>query len=55
MGFAPGAPLSILVPLIVYAAIQREMGQPLEYPGVAYGPAIDVADTRIVAQALVWG
>ncbi len=52
-GHAVGAPMNPIAAIGVYAAIRRELGLPLSYPG---GPAcvMEAADARIVAAMLAW-
>ena len=53
LGFVPGAPLNMVAALGVYAAVSRELGEPLRYPG---GPPIvkQLCDSRVLARALSW-
>lgn len=53
LGFVPGAPLNMIAALGVYAAVSRELGKPLRYPG---GPPIvkQLCDSRVLARALSW-
>eukprot|EP01043_Picozoa_sp_COSAG02_P034279 COSAG02_NODE_2388_length_8979_cov_6.381081_5_plen_298_part_00 len=53
LGFVPGAPLNMIAALGVYAAVSRELGEPLRYPG---GPPIvkQLCDSRVLARALSW-
>ncbi|MGR3425071.1 MAG: SDR family oxidoreductase [Sagittula sp.] len=52
-GTAIGSPLNIMVALGVYAAISRELGMPLRFPG---GPARanEATDARLLAKAAHW-
>ncbi len=52
-GHAVGAPMNPIAAIGVYAAIRRELGLPLSYPG---GPPVvmEAADARIVAKMLAW-
>lgn len=52
-GHAVGAPMNPIAAIGVHAAIRRELGLPLSYPG---GPpaVMEAADTRIVARMLAW-
>ncbi|MEN3950910.1 SDR family oxidoreductase [Iodidimonas sp. SYSU 1G8] len=52
-GHAVGAPMNPIAAVGVYAAIRRELGLPLSYPG---GPPVvmEAADSRIVARMLAW-
>jgi len=52
-GFAVGSPMNMLSALGVLAAIQRERGEPLRFPGGA--PCITQAtDADLLARAIVW-
>ena len=37
-----------------HAAIQRELGLPLEYPGATPGSLMEVVDSRLIASAMHW-
>ncbi len=52
-GIAIGSPLNIITAIGVYAAISREYGLPLRFPG---GPARvgEATDARIIAKAIAW-
>ena len=49
-------PRSIGLVIAVYAAIQRELGRPLDYPGsaVAYEARTQFTDLALLARAAVW-
>jgi nucleoside-diphosphate-sugar epimerase len=53
VGFATGSPINILTPIGVYAAILRELGLPLAYPGRSAIPA-EATDARLLARAMDW-
>ena len=55
-GFAPGTAMSILPAIAVYAAISRELGLPLRFPGKpgAYGSIYQVTDSSHFATAALW-
>jgi len=55
-GFAPGTAMSIVSVIAVYAAILKELGRPLAYPGKAgAGRAIyQVTDSTHFANAALW-
>src|SRR5262249_51803191 len=46
-GFAPGTPMSLLPAIAVYAAISKELGLPLRFPGKpgAYGSLYQVTES----------
>jgi nucleoside-diphosphate-sugar epimerase len=52
-GFALGSPMNGLSGLAVYAAISRELGLPLRFPGGA-GRIVEATDSRLLAQAAEW-
>ncbi len=53
-GNALGSPMNIVGALGAWAAIRREQGLPLTFPGG--GPLLTAAtDTRLLAQAICWG
>lgn len=55
-GFAVGNPMNILMVIAVYAAISKQLGQPLRFPGTvkAYNALYQVSDADILADATVW-
>lgn len=53
VGFAVGSPINILTPIGVFAAISRELGLPLAYPGRTATPT-EATDARILARAMDW-
>jgi nucleoside-diphosphate-sugar epimerase len=55
-GFAPGSPMSILPSIAVYAAISKELGAPLRFPGKpgAYGTIYQVTESTHFANAALW-
>jgi nucleoside-diphosphate-sugar epimerase len=55
-GFAPGTPMSILPAIAVYAAISKELGLPLRFPGKpgAYGAIYQVTESTHLANAALW-
>jgi nucleoside-diphosphate-sugar epimerase len=55
-GFAPGTAMSILPAIAVYAAISRELGLPLRFPGRpgAYGTIYQVTESSHFAKAALW-
>ena len=56
-GFAPGTAMSILPAIAVYAAISKDLGLPLRFPGRpgAYGSIYQVTDSSHFATAALWG
>lgn len=55
-GFAPGTAMSILPAIAVYAAISKELGLPLRFPGKpgAWGTIYQVTDSSHFASAALW-
>jgi nucleoside-diphosphate-sugar epimerase len=55
-GFAPGAAMSIMPAIAVYAAISKELGQPLRFPGKpgAYDTIYQVTESSHFANAALW-
>ena len=55
-GFSPGAPMSILPAIAVYAAISKELGLPLRFPGLpgAYDTIYQVTESAHFANATLW-
>ncbi|MBS0336762.1 MAG: SDR family oxidoreductase [Proteobacteria bacterium] len=55
-GFAPGTPMSIVPVIAVYAAISKELGLPLRFPGKpgAYRTIYQVTDSAHFANAALW-
>jgi nucleoside-diphosphate-sugar epimerase len=56
MGFKVGNPLNLLSTLAVYAAISKELGLPLKFPGNDghYRSVYQVTDACLLARAAVW-
>src|SRR4051812_30460640 len=56
VGYAVGNPMNLLMAIAVYAAISRELGQPLRFPGThgAYDAMYQVTDAELLARATVW-
>lgn len=56
VGYAVGNPMNLLMVLAVYAAVCRELGQPLRFPGTlpAYDALYQVTDAELLARATVW-
>jgi nucleoside-diphosphate-sugar epimerase len=55
-GFAPGTAMSILPAIAVYAAISKELGLPLRFPGKpgAYTAIYQVTESSHFAKAALW-
>lgn len=55
-GFAVGNPMNLAMVMAVYAAISRELGLPLRFPGkpAAYAALAQVTDARLLARATTW-
>jgi nucleoside-diphosphate-sugar epimerase len=53
-GFAPGSPMSILPAIAIYAAISKELGLPLRFPGKAYDTIYQVTESTHFANAALW-
>jgi nucleoside-diphosphate-sugar epimerase len=55
-GFAPGTAMSILPAIAVYAAVRKELGQPLSFPGKpgAYETIYQVTESSHFAGAALW-
>jgi len=55
-GFAPGSPMSIIPAIAVYAAISKELGWPLRFPGKAgaYDTMYQVTESTHFAEAALW-
>jgi nucleoside-diphosphate-sugar epimerase len=55
-GFAVGNPMNMATVIAVYAAVCRELGLPLRFPGSprAYGMIAEMTDADLLAKATVW-
>lgn len=55
-GFALGNPMNLAMVIAVYAAISKELGLPLRFPGKpgAYDTLMEVTDAGLLARATVW-
>jgi nucleoside-diphosphate-sugar epimerase len=55
-GFAVGNPMNMATVIAVYAALCKELGLPLRFPGstVAYGKIMEMTDAELLAKAVVW-
>jgi nucleoside-diphosphate-sugar epimerase len=54
LGLATGSPMNPLMYLGVYAAISRELGLPLIFPGTGEDVVLEATDARILAGAIAW-
>ena len=56
MGYATGNPMNLLMVIAVYAAISKELGLPLRFPGTeaAYGALYQVTSSEVLAEAADW-
>jgi nucleoside-diphosphate-sugar epimerase len=55
-GFALGNPMNLVVAIAVYAAMSKELGLPLRFPGKpgAYDKLLEMTDAGLLARATVW-
>ncbi len=53
-GHAFGAPMNPIAPIVTFAALEREAGRPLCWPGGRTGP-VEGVDARLLARAIDWG
>jgi nucleoside-diphosphate-sugar epimerase len=55
-GFALGNPMNLAMVIAVYAAISRELGIPLRFPGKpgAYDSLLEMTDSGLLARATLW-
>jgi nucleoside-diphosphate-sugar epimerase len=53
-GFAPGTAMSIVSVIAVYAAMRKELGLPLAFPGKAWTPLYQVTESAHFADAALW-
>lgn len=55
-GFAVGNPMNLMMVVAVYAAICKELGLPLRFPGKpgAYDTLLEMTDAGLLARATVW-
>ncbi|HET8729282.1 MAG TPA: SDR family oxidoreductase [Alphaproteobacteria bacterium] len=55
-GFALGNPMNLAMVIAVYAAVSKELGLPLRFPGRpgAYDSLIEMTDSGLLARATVW-
>ncbi|KQV23898.1 MULTISPECIES: SDR family oxidoreductase [unclassified Kitasatospora] len=55
-GFALGNPMNLAMVIAVYAAMSKQLGLPLRFPGKpgAYDALLEVTDAGLLARATVW-
>ncbi|QRN99066.1 SDR family oxidoreductase [Archangium violaceum] len=55
-GFALGNPMNLAMVIAVYAAISKELGLPLRFPGKpgAYDKLLEMTDAELLAKATLW-
>lgn len=53
-GFAPGTAMSIMSVIAAYAAIMKELGRPLSFPGTAWESLYQVTESSHLANAALW-
>ncbi len=55
-GFAIGNPMNLAMVIAIYAAMSKELGLPLRFPGSpgAYNNLIEMTDADLLASATVW-
>ncbi len=55
-GFALGNPMNLAMVIAVYAAMSKELGVPLRFPGKpgAYNALIEMTDAGLLAKSTVW-
>ena len=53
-GFAPGTAMSIVPVIAVYAALCKELGEPLRFPGSAWRSIYQVTESAHFAEAALW-
>lgn len=55
-GLAVGSPSNVLSTLGAYAAVLKEIGQPLDFPGPrgAFDANLNITDVRLLARAMEW-
>ncbi|TSC25874.1 SDR family oxidoreductase [Corallococcus sp. Z5C101001] len=56
VGYAMGTPMNAALAIGIYAAMSKELGLPLRFPGppAAYDILLDVTDARLLARATFW-
>jgi nucleoside-diphosphate-sugar epimerase len=53
-GFAPGTAMSIVPVVAVYAAVMKQLGRPLAFPGTAWESLYQVTESTHLAKAALW-
>ena len=53
-GFAPGTAMSIVPVIAVYAAVMKQLGRPLAFPGGAWESLYQVTESTHLANAALW-
>jgi nucleoside-diphosphate-sugar epimerase len=55
-GFALGNPMNLVMTIAIYAAMSRELGIPLRFPGKpgAYDTLLEMTDAGLLARATLW-
>jgi nucleoside-diphosphate-sugar epimerase len=55
-GFALGNPMNLMMNLAVYAAISKELGLPLRFPGKpgAFNAVYQITDSALLAKGMTW-
>ncbi len=55
-GFALGNPMNLAMVIAIYAAMSKELGLPLRFPGKpgAYNTLIEMTDAGLLARATIW-
>jgi nucleoside-diphosphate-sugar epimerase len=54
VGFAVGSAMNMLTTIAAYAAISKELGLPLRFPGSNLANIAQAVDTRLLARAIRW-
>ncbi|MBP6861539.1 MAG: SDR family oxidoreductase [Neisseriaceae bacterium] len=55
-GFASGVPMNLVMAIAQYAAMSKELGLPLRFPGQpgAYDRLLEVSDATLLAKGMLW-
>jgi nucleoside-diphosphate-sugar epimerase len=54
LGLGIGSAMNVANVIGVYAAVSRELGLPLIFPGTGYDVILEATDTRLLARAIAW-